>query len=233
MTDTPTPRHIVVTGIERAPLDLVDRLGEIGTSTVHEAMQRRGYVGSHIRPIQNDVRVAGTAVTVLTQPGDNGMVHAAAEQCRAGDLLVVASTGPSDHGLFGDLLAATLLARGVRGIVTDGAVRDVTDLRAMGFPAWSQHVSCRGTVKGSPGSVNVPVVLGEQIVHPGDVVCADDDGVVVVARHEAAAVLDLAEQRIESERATRDRLDRGELMLDFFGIREKLTALGVEWVSSA
>lgn len=232
MTETPTPRHIVVTEIERAPLDIVDRLGEIGTSTVHEALQRRGFVGAHIRPIQTDVRVAGTAVTVLTQPGDNGMVHAAAEQCRPGDLLVVASTGPSDHGLFGDLLATSLLTRGVRGIVTDAAVRDVTDLRAMGFPAWSQHVSCRGTVKSSPGSVNIPVVLGEQIVHPGDVVCADDDGVVVVARSEAAAVLELADRRIDSERTTRARLEQGELMLDFYGIREQLAALGVEWVES-
>jgi 4-hydroxy-4-methyl-2-oxoglutarate aldolase len=232
MTDTPAARHIVVTNIERTPLDIVDQLGEIGTATVHEALQRRGFVGAHIRPIQTDVRVAGTAVTVLTQPGDNGMVHAAAEQCGSGDLLVVASTAPSDHGLFGDLLATSLQARGVRGIVTDAAVRDVSDLRAMGFPAWSQHVSCRGTVKASPGSVNVPVVLGEQVVHPGDVVCADDDGVVIVARCEAESVLELAQRRIDSEAAIRARLEQGELMLDLFGIREHLVAMGVEWVDT-
>jgi 4-hydroxy-4-methyl-2-oxoglutarate aldolase len=232
MTHTQTIRHVVVTNVERAPLDIVDQLAEIGTATVHEALQRRGYVGAHIRPIQTDVRIAGTAITVLNHPGDNGMVHAAVEQCGPGDVLVVASTAPSTHGLFGDLLATSLMTRGVRGIVTDAAVRDTADLRAMGFPAWSQHVSCRGTVKGSPGSVNVPVVIGEQVVYPGDVVCADDDGVVIVARSEARWVLEQAKTRIDSERTTRTRLEQGELMLDFYGIRDTLVAMGVEWIDA-
>jgi 4-hydroxy-4-methyl-2-oxoglutarate aldolase len=232
MTSIHEHRHVVVTSIQRAPLVLVDELGAIGTSTVHEALGRRGYVGAHITPIQTDVRVAGCAVTVLTQPGDNGMVHAAVEQCQPGDFLVVASTAPSTHGLFGDLLAASLLARGVRGVVTDAAVRDTADLRQMGFPAWSQHVSCRGTVKKSPGWVNVPVILGEQVVHPGDVICADDDGVVVVPRLQAERALHQARERVEFERVTRDQLERGDMMLDTFGIREQLAAMGVEWVDA-
>jgi 4-hydroxy-4-methyl-2-oxoglutarate aldolase len=230
MTSIPEHRHVVVTRIQRTPLDLIDELGAIGASTVHEAMGRQGYVGAHITPIQTDVRVAGCAVTVLTQPGDNGMVHAAVEQCQPGDLLVVASTAPSTHGLFGDLLAASLLARGVRGVVTDAAVRDTADLRQMGFPAWSQHVACRGTVKKSPGWVNIPVVIGEQVVHPGDVICADDDGVVVVPRQHAEGVLQRARERVEFEEATRAQLERGQMMLDTFGIREQLAAIGVEWV---
>jgi 4-hydroxy-4-methyl-2-oxoglutarate aldolase len=227
-----TSRHVVVRTIQRAPLAVVDELGAIGTASVHEAIGRRGYVGPHIRPIQHDVRVAGSAVTVSSHPGDNLMIHAAVEMCQDGDILVVTNTAPSTHGMFGDLLAGSLLARGVRGLVIDAGVRDTSDLRAMGFPVWSQYVSCEGTVKASPGSVNVPVVLGGQVVNPGDVVCADDDGVVVVARDEAEWALAQSNARIAKEAQSRVRLNAGELGLDVYGMRDKLAELGVEYVDS-
>ena len=232
MTNLHGPRHVVVTSIERAPLESVDALAPIGTATVHEAIGRRGYVGAHITPIQRAVRVAGTAVTVLCHPGDNVMIHAAVEQCRAGDILVAVNTAPSTHGMFGDLLATSLMHRGVRGLVIDAGVRDTADLRDMGFPVWSQHVSCEGTVKNTPGSVNVPVRLGEEIVYPGDVICADDDGVVVVARAEAQMALEQSMARLEKEATSRARLEAGELGLDMYGLRDKLVARGVEWVES-
>ena len=156
---------------------------------MHEAIGRVGYAGSDLRPIQQDVRIAGSAVTVLSHPGDNIMIHAAVEVCQAGDVLVVVNTAPSTHGMFGELLATSLQTRGVRGLVIDAGVRDTSELRAMGFPVWSRHVSCQGTVKSTAGSVNVPVVLGGLVVNPGDVVCADDDGVVVVPRADAAWAL--------------------------------------------
>ncbi|HEX4984028.1 MAG TPA: 4-carboxy-4-hydroxy-2-oxoadipate aldolase/oxaloacetate decarboxylase [Ilumatobacteraceae bacterium] len=227
-----TSRHVVVRKILRAPRDVIDELGSIGTASVHEAIGRRGYVGPHIRPIQHDVRVAGSAVTVSSHPGDNLMIHAAVEVCHDGDILVVTNTAPSTHGMFGDLLAGSLLARGVRGLVIDAGVRDTADLRAMGFAVWSQYVSCEGTVKASPGSVNVPVVLGGQIVNPGDVVCADDDGVVIVAREEAEWALAQSNSRIAKETQNRARLNAGELGLDFYGLRDKLAELGVEYVDS-
>ena len=223
-------RHVVVREIDRADPAVIDRLGEIGTASVHEAIGRVGYVGPHIRPIQHDTKLAGSAVTVLSHPGDNIMIHAAVEVCRPGDVLVVVTTAPSTHGMFGDLLAGSLMAHGVRGLVIDAGVRDTADLRAMGFPVWSQHVSCQGTVKNTPGSVNVPVVLGGVTVQPGDVVCADDDGVVVVAREDAAWALEQSEARLVKEAATRDRLNAGELGVDFYGLRAKLVEMGVEYV---
>ncbi len=232
MTNLHGDRCVVVTSIERAPLDVVDQLAPIGTATVHEAIGRRGYLGAGITPIQAGTRVAGTAVTALCHPGDNGMVHAAVEQCRQGDILVVATTAPSPHGAVGDLLATSLMARGVRGLVTDAGVRDTSDLREMGFAVWARHVSCRGTVKYTPGSVNVPVRIGEQLVNPGDVICADDDGVVAVARGEAAWALERSSARLETEAGTRARLAAGELGLDFYGLRDKLAAMGVEWVET-
>ena len=222
--------HVVVTSIERAPGDVVDALAPIGTATVHEAIGRRGYVGPELAPIQRDVRIAGSAVTVLSHPGDNMMIHAAVEVCRPGDVLVVATTAPSTHGMFGDLLASSLMARGVRGLVIDAGVRDTADLRTMGFPVWTRHISCQGTVKATPGSVNVPVVLGGITVHPGDVVCADDDGVVIVGREEADWALEQSNARLAKEEATRARLEAGELGLDFYGLRDKLVELGVEWI---
>jgi 4-hydroxy-4-methyl-2-oxoglutarate aldolase len=225
-----TNRHVVVRKIDRAARDVVEALGAIGTASVHEAIGRRGYVGPHIRPIQHDVRLAGSAVTVSCHPGDNLMIHAAVETCEEGDVLVVTNTAPSTHGMFGDLLAGSLMARGVRALVIDAGVRDTADLRAMGFAVWSQYVSCEGTVKASPGSVNVPVVLGGQVVNPGDVVCADDDGVVIVRRDEAEWALEQSDARLAKEARNRERLNAGELGVDIYGLRSKLAELGVEYV---
>jgi 4-hydroxy-4-methyl-2-oxoglutarate aldolase len=223
-------QHVIVQHIERAEPDVVDRLGEAGTATVHEAIGRVGFVGPHIRPIQLDTKIAGSAVTVLSHPGDNIMLHAAIEMCRPGDVLVVANTAPSTHGMFGDLLATSLMARGVRGLVIDAGVRDTADLRSMGFPVWSQHVSCQGTVKNTPGSVNVPVVIGGVTVRPGDVVCADDDGVVVVARDDAGWALEQSQARLAKEATVRERLEAGELGVDIYGLRERLIEMGVEYL---
>jgi len=225
-----TERHLVVRNIDRAAAEAIDALAKLGTATIHEAIGRRGFAGPHLRPIQQGVSIAGSAVTVSSHPGDNLMIHAAVEMCQAGDVLVVTNTAPSTHGMFGDLLAGSLMARGVRGLVIDAGVRDTADLRAMGFPVWSQYVSCQGTVKASAGSVNVPVVLGGLTVMPGDVVCADDDGVVVVARTAAEEAVRLSEARIAKEAATRKRLNAGELGLDIYGLRATLAALGVEYV---
>ena len=221
-------RHVVIRTIERADRTVVDALGEAGTATVHEAIGRRGFAGVDLRPIQHDVRVGGSAITVSCHPGDNLMIHASVEVCEPGDILVVTNTAPSTHGMFGELLATSLMARGVLGLVIDAGVRDTAELRAMRFPVWSRHVSCEGTVKASPGSVNVPVVLGGAIVHPGDVVCADDDGVVVVPRAEAKRALEQSRSRIDKEAASRARLQVGELGLDMYGMRDKLAELGVE-----
>ncbi len=226
-----TSRHVVVRNIERAERPAVDGLGRLGTATVHEAIGRRGFAGPHLRPIQQGVRLAGTAVTVSSQPGDNLMVHAAVEVCQEGDVLVVTNTAPSTHGMFGELLATSLLARGVRALVIDAGVRDTAELRDLGFAVWSQHVSCQGTVKASPGSVNVPVVLGGVVVSPGDAVCADDDGVVVVPRAEATWALEAAQQRVAREDAARARLAAGELGLEIYGLRTTLEALGVEYIT--
>ncbi len=223
-------RHVIVREVDRAERSVVDRLGEIGAATVHEAIGRVGFVGPHLRPIQQDVKIAGSAVTVLSHPGDNIMIHAAVEVCRPGDVLVVVNTAPSTHGMFGDLLATSLMTRGVLGLVIDAGVRDTSDLRAMGFPVWSQHVSCQGTVKNTPGSVNVPVALGGVNVQPGDVICADDDGVVVVPREDAAWALEQSEARLGKEAGTRERLAAGELGVDFYGLRAKLVEMGVEYV---
>jgi 4-hydroxy-4-methyl-2-oxoglutarate aldolase len=226
------PQHVVVRKVERATQATIDALGEIGTATVHEAIGRRGFVGPHLRPVQPDVAIAGSAITVSCHPGDNLMIHAAVEVCGPGDVLVVTNTAPSTHGMFGDLLAGSLMARGVRGLVIDAGVRDTRDLRAMGFPVWSQHVSCQGTVKSTPGSVNVPVVLGDQIVRGGDVVCCDDDGVVVVAREEADEALALSQVRIAKEVVSRERLNRGELGVDMYGLRTTLSQVGVVYVDT-
>jgi 4-hydroxy-4-methyl-2-oxoglutarate aldolase len=223
-------RHVVVRTIERPDRGTVDALGELGTATVHEAIGRRGFAGPQLRPIQQRVRLAGTAVTVSSHPGDNLMIHAAVEVCEEGDVLVVTNTAPSTHGMFGELLATSLLARGVRALVIDAGVRDTAELRGLGFAVWSQHVSCQGTVKASAGSVNVPVVLGGLVVRPGDVVCADDDGVVVVPRDEATWALDRSRERVAKEDATRARLAAGELGVDIYGLRATLEALGVEYV---
>jgi len=231
MTNTPD-RHVVIRKVARAPSELVDRLAPFGSATVYEAIGRRGYLGPDITPIQRGVRIAGTAVTVLNHPGDNLMIHAAVEMCQAGDILVVATTAPASHGMFGDLLASSLKARDVRGLVIDAGVRDTADLRAMGFAVWSRWVSCQGTEKATPGSVNVPITIGGVTVNPGDVVIADDDGVVVVAGSEAEWALERSAMRLEREDATRLQLEGGELGVDIYGLRHKLEELGVEYLDS-
>ena len=225
-------RPVVVRTVERTEAAVVDALAPMGSATVHESIGRRGFLGPDIRPIQSGTRTAGTAVTALCHPGDNLMIHAAVETCQRGDILVVAVSAPSTHGFFGELLGTSLQARGVRGLVIDAGVRDTAELRTMGFAAWSRHVSCQGTVKATPGSVNVPVVIGDQAVSPGDVVCADDDGVVVVARPEAAWALEMCRRRLAAEKDARGRLAAGELGLDMHGLRQKLVEMGVDWVDT-
>ena len=227
-------RPVIVTDIARADAAAVDALAVHGVATVHEAMGRTGLVGPGIRPIQDGARIAGSAVTILSWPGDNLMIHAAIEQCREGDVLVIATTSPSTDGAFGDLFATALKARGVRGLVTTTGVRDVADLRAMDFPVWSRAVHAQGTVKATPGSVNVPIVVAGATVHPGDVVIADDDGVVVVPRREAAAVLEAADARVEKEAADRQAYGSGaQLSLDRKGLRPTLADLGVTYMTQA
>ena len=223
-------KNVIVTGIPRADLVLVGRLAAFGVATVHEAQGRAGYLGPAIRPVQDGRRIGGTAVTALCWPGDNLMLHAAVEQCQPGDLLVVTTTSPCTDGLFGELLATSLAARGVAGIVIDAGVRDVAELREMGFPAWSAAVSAQGTVKETPGAVNVPVVIGGQIIHPGDAIVADDDGVVCVPRADVAAALDAARRRAAKEEASRKALADGTLGLDLYGLRAKLADRGVSYV---
>lgn len=225
-------RPIVVRNIERNAPEIVNGLREAGVATVHEAAGRTGLMGPSIRPIQQETRIGGPAVTVLCPPGDNMMIHAAVEVVRPGDVLVVATTSHSTDGMFGDLLATSLLHRGCAGLVIDAGVRDVADLRDMGFGVWSAAIHAQGTVKASPGSVNVPVVCGGLDVDPGDVVVADDDGVVVVSRERASRVLQAANERLAKEEETRRRLETGELGLDFYGLRDRLKNLGMRWVDT-
>jgi 4-hydroxy-4-methyl-2-oxoglutarate aldolase len=226
-------RNVVVTGPPRADAGLVADLGRHGVATAHEAQGRTGLLGTRLRPIQPGSRAAGTAVTALCWPGDNLMVHVAVEQCQPGDVLVVTTTSPCSDGLVGELLATSLLARGVRTAIVDTGVRDVAALRALDFAVWSAAISAQGTVKATAGAVNVPVVIGGQVVRPGDAIIADDDGVLCVPAADVPAIARAAAARAEREETTRAALAGGQLGLDYYRMREQLKRLGVEYVSAA
>src|SRR6266496_3390015 len=215
----------IVRAIKRASADTIRSLRDLGVATVHEAQGRTGLMRPYLRPIYASARVAGSAITVSCQPGDNLMIHASLDVCQAGDVLVVTTTSESTDGMFGELLAVSARARGVAGLVIDAGVRDVADITTMDFPVWSKAVSAQGTVKSTAGSVNVPVVCAGVTVHPGDVIVADVDGVVVVPRSVAADVARAGAERVAKEQKTRERLRAGELGLDFYGLRARLTEL--------
>ena len=222
--------HKIVRQIPRPDVQAVKLLGELGVATIHEAQGRTGVMLPYMRPIYPSARVSGPAVTVSCQPGDNLMVHAAIEVCKPGDVLVVVTTSESTDGMFGDLLGTSCQAHGVAGLIIDAGVRDTSELTAINFPVWAKAISAQGTVKASPGSVNVPVVCAGMLVNPGDVVVGDADGVVVVPRATAADAAKAAQQRVAKEEKTRERLAAGELGIDYYGLRAKLKELGVEYV---
>lgn len=220
----------VVVDPERADPKLVEEFAAYGVATIHEAMGKRGLLGRALRPLRPGSRAAGTAVTVRCGPGDNLMVHVAVEQTKPGDLVVIATSEPSWDGFIGELLVTAFAARGVRGIVTTTGVRDVADITAAGFPIWSRAISAQGTTKAFAGTVNCPISIGGTVINPGDIVVADDDGVVCVPRSEAASVAPLAAARTEEEKAVRQALADGALGLDLYGLRPVLARLGVEYV---
>jgi 4-hydroxy-4-methyl-2-oxoglutarate aldolase len=219
-----------VRSISRPEAEVIQRLGELGVATVHEAQGRAGLMKPYMRPIYSTAKVAGPAVTVLSHPGDNLMIHAAVEICQPGDVLVVALVSESTDGMFGELLACSVRAHGVAGVVIDAGVRDVADLTEMKFPVWSKAICAQGTVKETAGSVNVDVVCAGALVHPGDIIIGDLDGIVVVPREQAAEVTRLGGERLAKEQRSRERLSSGELGVDMYGLRAKLASLGVKYL---
>jgi len=224
--------NIAIRNIVRADAAAIDRLGAFGVATAHEAMGRSGLMQPYLRPIYPGAEAAGSAITVLAHPGDNWMLHVAIELCRPGDLLVVGCSAECTDGMFGELLATSLIARGVRGLVIDAGCRDVSALRKLAFPVWSKAISAKGTVKATVGAVNVPIVCAGALVHAGDVIVADDDGVVVVPRGAVLNVVADCESRMEKEAVNRKRLAAGELGLDIYDMRAKLAAAGLKYQDS-
>lgn len=222
-------KHQIVRNVARADAEVIARLGKCGVATVHEAQGRRGLMAPYLRPIYPTARMAGSAITISSQPGDNLMIHAAIEVVKPGDVLVVTTTSASTDGMFGELLGVSCQAHGVAGLIIDAGIRDTAELTGMQFPAWAKAISAQGTVKSTAGSVNIPVVCAGAVVNPGDVIVADADGVVVVPGGEAARIAELSEERLLKEEKTRERLRKGELGVDFYGLRAKLNELGIEY----